>query len=278
MNSFMKSAQTYSTLAAVLLAGSAWVTHAASTDEIAKVSDPELRACIDRSLPKHSLSYTTTFLVKASGSAPVKTVAKFDWLRSANGLFRARVQVDESPTLRGFVALLSESKSSKGDPTLRVFSPETGKSTNKPVRTLDSGSSLGGTDFSYEDFAFMQVLLTNDEVKRQPDIEFDGNLAIVLETTPTDEDARYSRIRATVDKAWCVPVKMEFYGQNGKLDKEIAVARGDIGEFDGHRVPTRAVMTNHKGRSSTELSLSDIRFETDIPESAFSSSGLGSPR
>ena len=155
----------------------------------------------------------------------------------------------------------------KREPDVFMYSREL-----QQERRIASSALVGpllGTDFTYEDFAFLQHVMANGKIQRGADVDVDGHPAYVIETTPDEETSAYSRIRTVVDKAWCVPIKTEFFGPNGSVAKELNVERADVEQIGERWVPRQMTMVNHKSESRTVLKLTDIKFEPELADSLF---------
>ena len=252
-------------LLAIGFAAFAWRTFAAPTFDTSRIQDADVRACVERALPQHTMRQNLTVQVIDSTEAVRESNGTLDWKRFDDGLSKLLVRIVRSPQYTGVAVLMIERNAR--EPEIYVYSPELRRD-----RRVSSGAlagSLLGTDFTYEDFAFVQHLLANGRIERKVDADLDGHAAYVLETVPDEEASAYSRIRTYVDKAECVPVKTEFYGRNGSLDKQLDVERAEIKPIAERWVPMRMVMVNHKDKSRTVLVLNSVEFDQGLPDNLF---------
>lgn len=243
---------------------------ATPTYDTTKISDPALRACVEQVLPQHTLTQRVTLAVTEGSEGPRESSGSLRWKRFDNGLSKVRLQVDKSIQYAGFGLLLVERESLP--PDVYAYAPALGR--ERRIATSALSGPLLGTDFTYEDFAFLQHVLANGQMKRLPDITLDGQAAYVLETTTDEETSAYSRIVSTVDQAWCVPTKTEFFGQNGSLAKSLVVQRADVKQIGQRWVPMRMTMENLKDKRRTLLSIDEISFEPELGDDLFTPVGL----
>ena len=84
----------------------------------------------------------------------------------------------------------------------------------------------------------------------------------------------YSRIRTYMDKELCLPMKSEFYGINGSLDKELWIERDAVKPVGNRQIPFRTVMTNHKNGTHSEFIVEEAQVDPDLRDSTFTRSEL----
>jgi hypothetical protein len=147
-------------------------------------------------------------------------------------------------------------------------------------RVVGSGASNSvlGTDFTFEDAQHLQGFLTAAGVTRVADGTVDGQPAMVAETRPDADRSAYSLIRTYIDKRTCLPMKTEFLGPNGSLDKTLVLVRDEVSDIGGRAIPSRMIMFNHRQKQRTELTASDIRVDAELPDSLFSVAEIAKTR
>lgn len=254
---------------ALLLAGSGSAVHAAAYADT-QIADPEVRACIEATLPQHTLSQKLAVVVTEGSGPPRESRGTLEWKRGDDGLSKVLVHIDASIQFAGVAILMIERK--KGDPEVYMYSPEMGR--ERRIASSALAGPLLGTDFSYEDFAFMQHVLATGQVKRQADGEVEGHPAYVLETLPAEDGSAYSRISTRIEKESCVPMITEFFGPNGTQIKQLAVARAAIKKIGQRNVPGQMTMNNPKAGSRTVLTVTDAVFDLTLDDSRFTPVGI----
>jgi len=140
------------------------------------------------------------------------------------------------------------------------------------AQRLDSAlkdMSFTGTDFTYED---MEAGRQSDKwnptvVKRDQD-------TIVLEMKPKPgKTSAYSRLVMWVSSANYVPTRVEHFDKNGKLYK--VLVREKIQLVGGYWVAMETTMEDLKKQHKTKMIISDMQFDTGIPDGRFTDLAMG---
>ena len=187
------------------------------------------------------------------------------WKRFDDDTTRMLFRVDEPTSEAGLKVLVI--KPDRGDPVIYVYTPDT----KRARRLVGSGASNSvlGTDFTYEDAMHLQSFLHAENTRRVDDADIDGHATRVVETTPEMGTSAYSLIRTYVDVDYCLPIKTEFLGPSGSLDKTFVAIRDQVQEIQGRWIPLRSVMFNHKHKSRTEFVLSGVEIDVDLKDRLF---------
>jgi hypothetical protein len=243
----------------------------AATDEAGPDDGgPEIRACVDRALPELSMKQNLTVHVVGRSGRTRETTRTLHWKRFEDGFSKALIRIIAPVNEAGLAVLLLEREGI--EPNIFMFTPELQRS-----RRVAGGAITGsimGTDISYEDFTHFMKIIKSSQYEYLEDTEFDGHPAYVLETVPEDDRSAYSRIRTYMDKELCLPMKSEFYGINGSLDKELWIERDAVKPVGNRQIPFRTVMTNHKNGTHSEFSVEEAQVDPDLRDSTFTRSEL----
>ena len=235
------------------------------------IQDAEVRACIDRAIPGHTLKQQLTVQVIDSTDAARESSGVLYWKRGDDGLSKVFFRIEKSAQYQGVAVVMNEVPAGL-EPTINMYSPELRR--ERRINSAALAGPLLGTDFSYEDFAQLQHIGTSGEVKRLPDADVDGHAAYVLETTPDPEASSYSRIQTALDKEMCLPMQTQFFAHNGKLLKEMSLDRAMVKKLGERWASYRVVMLNHKQNSRTVLVVDSAEADIEIPDSQFSNAVL----
>ncbi|MFC1555028.1 outer membrane lipoprotein-sorting protein [candidate division KSB1 bacterium] len=128
--------------------------------------------------------------------------------------------------------------------------------------------SMMGSDFSYEDSMNRLSLREKYDSVLLEDQTFNEKLCYVIELTANQKDVTYYRRKVWVDKEQFVPLKSELYANTGKLMKEMTVQKIEI--IGGKNYPTHMIMRDMLRKNSyTELIMTDVQFDVDIPDNIF---------
>ena len=242
-----------------------------SATEIPTISDPEVRACIDKAMPEQSLKQK--LILRALDDDGIKNESAGDvyWRREIQGSSRAVIRLSEPASRKGLAVLAIEREGK--EPDLYLYVPDlarTRRVTGKQIAT-----SMMGTDFSYEEFSYLQSIAGNSETERIEDQDLDGHAAYVLQTTPGDETAIYGRILIFVDQEQCIPVQTQFFATGGDLHKEMIATRAEIKQITNRYVPHHIVMHDRAKETRTELIVTDVEIDIEIGDSVFNPKSLG---
>lgn len=133
--------------------------------------------------------------------------------------------------------------------------------------------SVLGSDLSYEDM--MEVRnwsqLYIPEIKGEETVQ--DRKAWVIDLTAKVEDVAYARCRVWVDQERFVPLREELFAKSGRLLKTTLMDR--ITRIQDRWFPLKVTFRDmlRKGKG-TDFTITDIRFDPDIPEHVFSKASL----
>ena len=244
-----------------------WFIGTAYAADTSAIKDAEVRACIDRAIPGHTLKQQLTVHVIDSTEAARESSGVLYWKRGDDGLSKVFFKIEKSAQYQGVAVVMNEVPAGR-EPTINMYSPELRR--ERRINSAALAGPLLGTDFSYEDFAQLQHIGTGGEVKRVPDADVDGHPAYILETSPDPEISSYSRIQTALDKEMCLPMQTQFFAHNGKLLKEMLIDRAAVKKLGDRWAPYRVVMQNHKQNSRTVLVVDSADADIEILDSQFS--------
>ncbi|ELB2872226.1 outer membrane lipoprotein-sorting protein [Vibrio alginolyticus] len=139
----------------------------------------------------------------------------------------------------------------------------------KRVKRISSRNKSGpfmGSEFAYEDLSSFEI--EKYRFNYLKDDSINGQDVFVVEQIPTDKNSGYTKQRVWLDKAHYRPLKVEFYDRKGSLLKTLSFS--DYKQYLNQywRAHTMA-MTNHQTGKSTELTTSEMRFNTGLQENDF---------
>ena len=251
------------TCAGALLAWT-WVSQAGDVGA-APALDAGLADCAAHALPERSMRQVQDVTVISEAGWTRETSRKVLWKRFDDGSLRVLFRVERPKSEAGLSLLVIQRPGT--DPVLYVHTPDI----ERARRVVGSGASNSvlGTDFTFEDAMHLQGFLAAEGVRSVGDAEVDGHPAMVAETEPDADKSAYSMIRTYIDKLTCLPMKTEFLGPNGSLDKTLVLVRDQVREIGGRAIPLRMIMFNHKQKQRTELTASEIEVDVELPDSLF---------
>ncbi|MBN1572526.1 MAG: outer membrane lipoprotein-sorting protein [Deltaproteobacteria bacterium] len=214
----------------------------------------------DRDTGKSSASKTKMVIINDKGQERVREVqaVRKDYGDLSKSLIRFLAPADVKGT--GF--LIWENKDVDDDQFL--YMPATGK-----VRRITSSSKserFMGTEFTYEDMENRKV--EKDVHKLLGEETIDGNKCYKVESVPKDgEESQYSKFISWVRADIWVPVKIEFYDEEGALLKVLKVKK--IEKIQNIWTTKDSEMHNVQTDYKTILNIEDIQYNLDIKDDYF---------
>ena len=140
---------------------------------------------------------------------------------------------------------------------------------NKAVKVtlLSKSQAFTGTDFSYEDMSGTsyserftpKILPSSDEQVYQ------------LELMPKSMKSRYSKIIAYLDKTHLYPIKMEYFDKDKTYFKFATYSYKKQGKY---WYAERVIMSDISKNHSTEIFLTEIKFDQGLDDSVFTVENL----
>jgi hypothetical protein len=245
----------------------------------AEGADPEagggtemVRACMRANEPKTTSVQSIRLEAHDRSGGVTYSKATVYWSREETGLSKVMARIFEPPDMRGAGLLLIEEDDHA---PMYMYLPETGRV--RRVNKHMAQGSLFGTDFTYEEFQHIYGLVKDQKSVRLPDEELDGRPVYVLSGTP-GAGSSYERTRFIVDKASCVPLRMEFYERGDRLRKLIVADVDSIIEVDGRHLAEKLEARDQRDGTKSLLLVEKIEFGVRIPRRTFSTNWLETGR
>jgi outer membrane lipoprotein-sorting protein len=154
---------------------------------------------------------------------------------------------------------------------LWIYSPSTDRTIQISGHMLRQ--SVMGSDFSYEDMMDDRELMDmyTAEIIGQEDI--DEVKTLVLELTAKVDDAAYHSRKMWIDASRYVPLREELFAKSGQLLKRTTLS--DVQKIQGKWFPTKMVYKDMlKKGDGTEIHMTSIKFNQDIPDYIFTKAAL----
>jgi hypothetical protein len=134
------------------------------------------------------------------------------------------------------------------------------------IASSEKGSRFMGTEFTYEDLENRKVDKDNHTLLREETL--DGKKVYVVESIPKGgSDSQYKKLVSWVRPDVWIPVKIEFYDNNGALLKVLTVKK--IEQIQGIWTTMDSIMDNVQDKKKTELVLGKVQYNSDIPDEFF---------
>jgi hypothetical protein len=132
-----------------------------------------------------------------------------------------------------------------------------------------------GSDFSYEDVSGRHW--SKDSHKLLGEETLGATPVYVLESTPKEPEERLARMKYWIDKQTFMPLKVEFYDQDGRIYK--SYESGQVTDVQG--IPTIMVRTMTSPLEGTRTVIlvnpKNLRYDIGLKETDFSERSLKNP-
>jgi hypothetical protein len=226
----------------------------------------EVEACIRDNFPATTSVQTVRFQTSDRTGDGRLIEGKIWWKHFDNGLNRALYRVLSPPDLRGSAVLVIERKDAAD---LFTYLPELKKVRRITSHTLHG--SLFGSDFTYEDFLYLQGVRSGTSSVENG---AKGSDWTVTTLPAASQESAYEQIVAQVDQATCLPLRTEFYEAGGRLRKVMTIDPEQVHEEDGARIPLAVEMADQLQESRTELTILEIDVGSPIKRRVFEVNSL----
>lgn len=159
----------------------------------------------------------------------------------------------------------------KLDNQLWLYSPSTDRVIQISGHMLRQ--SVMGSDLSYEDMMNDTPLQQQYNAQVTGEDLLDAGKCWVVELTAKVSDINYYSQKMWVDQGRFIPLKIQQFAKSGKQLKETTLL--DIKQIQGRWYPMKMVYKDMlKDGGGTELSISEISFNQNIPANVFNKSNL----
>ncbi len=136
----------------------------------------------------------------------------------------------------------------------------------KRIASRNKSGAFMGSEFAYEDLSSFEI--EKYRFNYLKDETMNDQETFVLEQIPTDKNSGYTKQVVWLDQAHYRPLKVEFYDRKGALLKTLEFS--DYKQYLNQywRAHTMAMM-NHQTGKSTELTTSELTFQTGLKDNDF---------
>ena len=168
----------------------------------------------------------------------------------------------DPPDVRGTALLIAEAKNPSAPALMWIYAPVI-----RRVRKLvpaDVNDHFLDTDFTYADLGYIRV---HDRYKLVGEAEVKGAKVYKVEEKIPHEEWYYSRVVMSIDERTSLPVQRDYYDTSGALWKTESL--DNVTEIDGVPTVLHAIMKDVQSQTSTELTISEVRYDVEVPDSVF---------
>ena len=251
----------YIALGSMLVAGSVAVSSAqAESPDVAHIVD-RMNAVFEPARP--SVRKVSISVIGDKGANNTQWVVGEVRKRFTDGK-RILIVILEPHSLRGSAFLFWEQEAQED--RLWTYFPELGGM--RGIIGVDAYEHFLHTDFTYADLGLVsragRYRLLGEEAH-------DSTPAYKIDEAPK-ERWYYSRVVTWVDTGSLLPLERDLYDQAGRLWKRILFDHVTL--INGIPTPLRIRMVDVQQEGGTELLLSDVRYDVELPDELFDPDGL----
>jgi len=134
------------------------------------------------------------------------------------------------------------------------------------IATRERDENFAGTDFSYEDISGRKLDEYTYEMLDENALLQERECYRIV-TRPILEDSRFPEIVSWVDKVSFVVLKAQYYDGKGDIEKTYLVK--ELEQIDGIWTSQAFSMENHRTDHKTLATLTELGYNTDIPDERF---------
>ena len=238
-----------------LLAGTAF---AASLEEI--------ESCLAANVPKTSSALTVKLRSRHVDGFDSQHEARI-YSRSREGRAQTLLCMEEPADVRGLAYLLLEGESGVA---VWGYLPEKHRTLQIHASTAARRARIARTAISYDDLRYLPINVSGAEPGEVEDSVIDGRkVSVIGLSPPPGADVLYARITASIDQETCIPLRIEFYGTNDKLEKVVKADPAQIRLSGGIRLAHSMTIQDLKQRVVTVLRVAKAQIDEELPDSMF---------
>lgn len=225
----------------------------------------DIGACVERRQPEPDSIRAARITARDRQGNKSITVVKMFGRRSDAGQRQLLVEFVEPEDLRGTSVLILERDGDHNDIYLRAVE----KSTH--ITGMDRAGQLFGTDFSYEDLAFLEGFSQPGAWKRLEDETLDERPVYVVEIRP--EGSAYERILSYVDKETCLPVLARLYERRFFVRKELTIDAKSVKKIGESWIPHSILIRDLRDLTTTHVFV-DRTQQGPLPDEIFAEQAI----
>lgn len=187
--------------------------------------------------------------------------------RVAGGRRQAMV-VMEPRDVRGTAFLMTEPQDPGKPSIMWVYSPVIRRI--RKLLPIEVHDHFLDTDFTYADLGYVRI---HERYKLLGEAEVKGVKAYKVEETIPRDEWYYSRVVTYITASNKMPLQRDYYDPAGALWKTVVF--DTITDIDGVPTVLHAVMKDVQAGSSTDLAISEVRYDVDVPDAVLDPLQLG---
>lgn len=170
--------------------------------------------------------------------------------------------------VRGTAMLIAEPKDPTKPSIMWIYSPYIRRV--RKLVPIDANDHFLDTDFTYADLGYVRL---HDTYKYLGKADINGVKADKIDEKIPQEEWYYSHVITYIAEANKLPIKREYYDPAGALWKTEVF--DNVTDIDGSPTLLHAQMKDVQAQTSTDLAVSEVRYDVDVPDSIFDPMKMG---
>lgn len=220
-----------------------------------------VRLCVEENAPRISSVQVLTLTVRELGEERPASRMKLTWRRLADGESRILLRFETPEDLAGAAVLVESNGGPR--PVVHLQLPDLDRPQRVTNRSQFEGF-LGEADLGLEELRQLLDPLSGKQLHLvEAAAEHSGRKVWVMEEYAAEPDARYPRIVTFVDQEYCLPLRAEFYDQEGVIAKLLRVDPARITREAESWMPLELVFTDPQSGNESVLRVDEL--EVDVP-------------
>ena len=229
----------------------------------------DIAACAERNIPEPDNIRALRVVARDRLGAKRVTVVKFYGRWSKAGRRQQLVEFIEPADLRGSKLLILE-----GANESEIYFKSSAVGRAKRISGVGKASAMFESDFSYEDYEYLQGFSSAGKSERMEDALIGTRPVYVIETRPAQtSNSAYELIVGFVDKKTCIPLRIEFYEAGRRLRKELTVDPAEVVKHGDVWIPHFVLLRDIRDYTTTLL-LVDRSEQKVLPPDMFTVEAL----
>ncbi|MGZ3448925.1 MAG: outer membrane lipoprotein-sorting protein [Polyangiales bacterium] len=228
----------------------------------------DAEAIVKRAIGKDALGleggHALVAMTITADDGSVETKSFEIWAKKQDGLLRTVVRFKSPAKIAGTAFLLLQRKGAPDEQW--IYLPAYKKA--RRITSKERGAAFAGSDFTYADLE--RRALDDATYKKLPEETIGKDACAVVEATP--KDGVYGKVVGWLRKTDDVPLRTQFFGEDGKLAKTLFTKK--IKPIDGKPIVVESRMEKAGSKHATDLRVDDVTFKTDVPDSFFTVGAL----
>ncbi len=223
-------------------------------------------ACMSENVPRRSAVLELRLeSVDRSGRSYTHEGRVF-WELAPDGLSRTLVCMTAPRDVEGLAYLIHNRESER---QIWLYLPEDERVLRYTPGAAARRGRIGRTAIRYDDLRYLPLNLAQATLDGTADKGSTPGSTQVELALPSGGKTDYTRVRARIDDASCVPIEIDLYESDAKPRKRVRTTRDDIAKQGKTHYMRSATVTDDNHGVKTTVNTKNLRVDTDLPDEIF---------